>query len=351
MGDLQVSPPSHKKNNHDLQTTMNAEVVEKNGNLEGVVQVDVEEVGATYDVVWRRHGRQLNVPGYRPGKAPRAMLERRHGRRIQGLVTTTLMDDYYRRIAESIPGSVGANPKFFYDKPATFGESFEFSFVIPKPESFSLGDGSNGKSSGRATGEGVFSRHTFNTDAFVKIIEPPELGRVGLKRLIIDVSDREIEERLEEYRRSWKMTDDEIAQRLKLSSPAELPSYLKEELREKCSELAKDFMREQVTAIVVASSTIVLDGRRIEVVDFAKTSKDDKSQLEFMSFTTVAVFFKIAELEGMEKEIADAKNNIIAIDGFISLVADRVIEKATIEEVHFESWAKAEEFIRRSVDQ
>lgn len=359
MSDLQVAPPSRKEgDNYGSPASMQTMFVENGDELEAVINVDIEEVDAFYDIAWKQCSNRLKVPGYRPGKAPRAMLEQKHGRKIQELVTRSLMDDFYQRSVKRIPGPVAGNPQFFYDKPATFGEPFKFSFVIPKPKGFSQAggkslenDGSSEKPSGRVVGSGVPTDHTMGLDKYIEVIEPPELSELTLTRVIIDISDQEIEERFEEYRRSWKMNDDEIAQRLKLSSVTELPGYFKGEIREERSKFTEELLCRQVAMVVVTKSAVVINGRRTEMAKMAKLNNDEESHEEFIPFTTIAVFFKLAELEGLEKEIADTKNNVMPLKGLISSVTKRVIEKATIEEIHLESWAKAEEFIGRLVEQ
>ena len=361
MSDLQISPGG-KEDKYSSPHSMKAMIVAKGDELEGVIHVDVEEVDAFYNAAWKRFGSQLKVPGYRPGKAPRAMLERQHGRRMQELVTTSLMDDFYKRSVKRIPGPILGGPRFFYDKPATFGEPFKFSFVIPKPEGFSQegdsGDMLTGDDSEnlyeQLTGDGVLTSNFMDLDDFIKTIEPPDLSKLSLTRVNIGISDQELEERFDEYRHDRKTSDEEIAQHLGLSSATELPNYFKNELREERSLLTKVLLHEQVKALVTGNSSIYFNGQRMKLTKAAEIFKeklDGKDRKEFLLFATTAVFFKVAELEGMDKEIADTKNETILIDELITSVTERVIEKAIIKELHFESWAKAEESIRRSVNQ
>ena len=363
MGDLQVGS-KQKDDKYSSPTSMRGMLVEKGDNLEAVISVDVEEVDTFYNVAWKRFSKQLNVPGYRPGKAPREMLNQKHGHKVQELVTTALMDDFYKRSVKRLPGKVTGSPKFFYEKPATFGESFKFSFVIPKPEGFGqegyteeiesavdeLFDDSADKPA--LTSEDEPDHLRFDLDKYINVIEPPDISKVELKRVVIGINDQEVEERVEEYRRSHKMNDDEIAQHLKLSSVAELPSYFRNELGEERRTLGEWLLSKQVAPMVLVGSKLITSGGgRTELTGAAGLISDREERKKFMSVATVAVFFKIAEFEGMKEEIAAARSGTTSIDDFILLVSERVIKKAIIKEIHFESWAKAEEFIRRSADQ
>ena len=360
MSDLQISPEGRRGSKHGLSSPMQAMFVDNGDEIEGVVHVDVEEVDAFYNVAWKHHGKKLKVPGYRPGKAPRAAIERVHGKKIQELVTMALMDDFYKRSVQRFTESPPNNPKLFYDKPATFGERFKFSFVIPKPKGFGqvIKKSEDEKPEripiGHADGHDAINQHSFNLEEYIRRVEPPDVSKVVITRVTIDVSDQEIEERFEEYRRSYKMNDDEIAQHLKLSSATELPRYFKDELKKERSELTDDLLFKQAIMMIIGESAVIFNGKRMEIAEMIKiaTDKDEESRGRLLSFSAAATFCKIAEREGMEKELADAKKDTITIEDLMWLVMKRVIlKKAIIKEKRFESWAKAEEFIRRSEEQ
>jgi trigger factor len=75
--------------------------VEETGPVERRLRVDVPtaRVDAAFDAVYRTMGRQVRVPGFRPGKVPRSVLERMLGERARGEVMERLLRD-------SLPGAI-----------------------------------------------------------------------------------------------------------------------------------------------------------------------------------------------------------------------------------------------------
>lgn len=58
-----------------------AELISKNGNkVSFKVIVPANEVNRAYDQVWRELAKNVQIPGFRPGKAPRGLLEKRVGK-------------------------------------------------------------------------------------------------------------------------------------------------------------------------------------------------------------------------------------------------------------------------------
>src|SRR5438105_12285852 len=66
------------------------------------IAVDEQQVTRTFDSVYREFSRYVNVPGFRPGKAPRAILERYldservRERALEKIVT----DSYFKALKE-----------------------------------------------------------------------------------------------------------------------------------------------------------------------------------------------------------------------------------------------------------
>ncbi|WP_261664596.1 trigger factor [Deinococcus sp. Marseille-Q6407] len=57
-----------------------AELIKKEGNqVEFKVEVPANEVNSAFDAVWKSLAQQVRVPGFRPGKAPRRVIEKRVG--------------------------------------------------------------------------------------------------------------------------------------------------------------------------------------------------------------------------------------------------------------------------------
>ncbi len=60
------------------------------------VEVDAQKVDEAFDAMLKNYQRQAALPGFRPGKAPKAMVEKRYGSDIQDEVKKKLIPDAYR---------------------------------------------------------------------------------------------------------------------------------------------------------------------------------------------------------------------------------------------------------------
>jgi trigger factor len=61
------------------------------------VEVDVQTVNATFDIVTKDFQRHASLPGFRAGKAPRTMVENAYGARIEQEVKSKLIGENYRQ--------------------------------------------------------------------------------------------------------------------------------------------------------------------------------------------------------------------------------------------------------------
>lgn len=61
------------------------------------IEVPEEVVNKEFDKVYASLRRQAHIPGFRPGKAPIAMLEKRYARMVEQDVVQRLVPDYYQR--------------------------------------------------------------------------------------------------------------------------------------------------------------------------------------------------------------------------------------------------------------
>lgn len=67
-----------------------AELIKKEGNqVEFKVEVPASEVNSAFDNIWKSLAQQVRVPGFRPGKAPRRVIEKRVG---EGYAETQVME-------------------------------------------------------------------------------------------------------------------------------------------------------------------------------------------------------------------------------------------------------------------
>src|SRR5437867_9386048 len=63
------------------------------------VEVDADRLARAADAAFQRHVQRANIPGFRPGKAPRAMYERAYGKEhLWDDAGADLVDETYREI-------------------------------------------------------------------------------------------------------------------------------------------------------------------------------------------------------------------------------------------------------------
>ncbi len=79
-------------------TTMNVEVTEL-GPMKRALKIEVpaEEVTQRFSRAYTELNRQVRVPGFRPGKAPLAILEQRYAKAVEEDVIRSLVPDFYDR--------------------------------------------------------------------------------------------------------------------------------------------------------------------------------------------------------------------------------------------------------------
>ena len=77
---------------------MKLEVTEL-GPMKRAIKIEVPEdaVNKEFDRAYNDLKRQARIPGFRPGKAPIAMLEKRYAKAVEQDVIQRLVPDYYQR--------------------------------------------------------------------------------------------------------------------------------------------------------------------------------------------------------------------------------------------------------------
>ena len=102
------------------------------------IEVPVEEVAQRFVQAYKELNRQVRVPGFRPGKAPQALLEQRYAKAVEEDVVRSLVPDYYDRAVRQAgisPVLVEIPPlervKIKRDAPFTFTATVE---IKPKIE-------------------------------------------------------------------------------------------------------------------------------------------------------------------------------------------------------------------------
>jgi trigger factor len=107
------------------------------------VELDAAAVDAAFDAVTKDIQKQASLPGFRPGKAPRAMVEKKYGAEIKDEARRKLIGDNYRKAIEEQKLQVLGQPdieevQFERGQPATFTATVETAPEFKLPEYKSL---------------------------------------------------------------------------------------------------------------------------------------------------------------------------------------------------------------------
>lgn len=64
------------------------------------VEVEAQKVDETFDAVTRDYQKEANLPGFRPGKAPREMVVRKYGKDIEQEAKRKLISEAYKKAVD-----------------------------------------------------------------------------------------------------------------------------------------------------------------------------------------------------------------------------------------------------------
>jgi trigger factor len=103
------------------------------------VEVEVEKVNETFDAVTNDFRKQANLPGFRPGKAPKEMVVRKYDKDIQDEVRRKLISDSYRKAVEEQKLDVLGRPDI-EEIQFSRGQPLQFAATIETAPDFQLPD-------------------------------------------------------------------------------------------------------------------------------------------------------------------------------------------------------------------
>ena len=113
--------------------------VEEKNSVQRLLTVEIpgQEVKKTVDKIYRRLGRQARIKGFRPGKAPRSILEKYYGPQVAAETAEGLLADYYPKALEEADLEPLARPEFDFDLPEA-GKDFVFKVTLDVRPEFEL---------------------------------------------------------------------------------------------------------------------------------------------------------------------------------------------------------------------
>jgi len=116
--------------------------VEELGSVQRRVTIEVPaaEVDKTLDGLFRRLGRQAKIKGFRPGKVPRAILEKYYGPQVLAEAAEALIGESYTQALEETRLDPVAKPDFDFGLPAA-GQDYVFKVTLDVKPEFELDPG------------------------------------------------------------------------------------------------------------------------------------------------------------------------------------------------------------------
>lgn len=103
------------------------------------VEVDAQEVEKTFDAVTRDFQRQVRLPGFRPGKAPREMVEKRFSNDIQDEVKKKIIPDSFKKAVTEQKLEVVGNPDI-EEIQFSRGQNLQFAATVETAPEFEIPD-------------------------------------------------------------------------------------------------------------------------------------------------------------------------------------------------------------------
>src|SRR5262249_55505279 len=103
------------------------------------VEIEAQKVDETFDHVTKEFQREAVLPGFRPGKAPREMVQRKYGKEIEEEVKRKLISDSYKQAVDEQKLDVLGYPdieeiQFSRGQPLQFAATIETSPEFQMPE-------------------------------------------------------------------------------------------------------------------------------------------------------------------------------------------------------------------------
>ena len=101
------------------------------------VEVEAQKVDETFDTITKQFQREANLPGFRPGKAPRDMVARKYSKDIEDETKRKLISEAYKKALEEQKLDVLGYPDI-EEIQFSRGQPLQFAATIETPPEFEL---------------------------------------------------------------------------------------------------------------------------------------------------------------------------------------------------------------------
>lgn len=272
------------------------------------VGVGKDEVARKYEDVYKQINEEAKIPGFRPGKIPRDMLEKRFHDTARSLVSQYLVEELYEQ-------AVKQENIFVIDHP-------QISEVNLKADSFSF----------KATVE-------VKPEAKIK-----KYKAIKIKREPVEITDDKVKEALENIKKEKKAEaiDDSLAKSLGYPSLANLQEIVKNQLFLAVSENARNKHEAQVVDFLIGNSEIELPASVIE--------RELKERLHVLEYRLMQQGAPKEKIEEKKKEVEASLREAAAKDLKIYFILDKIAELENIKLDEKHNTAKVMEFLLKEAE-
>lgn len=271
------------------------------------VEVDAARVDEAIDKVYKQLAKEVRIPGFRPGKAPRAMITKMVGEEYAlDQAAEDIINETYSQSVDSQRLRPVANPEFPELDPVVAGENYTYETTVEVRPSFTLSD----------------------TD--IEIVMPPR-----------EVMDSEIDEQIEAYRdrmanlepaKDREIKEDDFLN-ISFTSTLDGEEYEDNSVNSQMYELGKGMMPDEFEAAIVGAKS----GDEV-VAEFVVP--DAGTNEEFAGKT---IRFEITINEVLDKVLPEVNDEFASTAGFETLEEMREEIKSYITSQKEESYDRVQD--------
>ena len=272
------------------------------------IEAGKDAVAQKYDEIYKQINNEAKIPGFRPGKIPRDILEKRFRDTARSMVMQHLAEDLYEQ-------AVKEKNIFVIDHPQVSevnlkNDGFSFKAVVEvKPE--------------------------------VKI---KKYKGIKIKKEKIEVSEEKIKEALEKIKKEKgiDVLDDNFAKSLGYPSLSNLEEIIRNQLFLSLSENARHKHEEQVVDFLVANSELDLPPSIIE--------RELKERLHILEYRLTQQGLAREKIEEKKKEIEAGLRQAVGRDLKLYFILDEIAELEKIKLDEKQNTVKVMEFLLKEAE-
>lgn len=272
------------------------------------IEAGKDAVAQKYDEIYKQINSEAKIPGFRPGKIPRDILEKRFRDTARSMVVEHLADDLYAQAVKEENIFVINHPQI--SEVNLKGNSFSFKAVVEvRPE--------------------------------VKI---KKYKGIKIKQEKIELSAEKIEEALEKIKqeKGIEVLDDNFARSLGYPSLSDLKEIVRNQLFLSLSENTRHKHEEQVADFLINDSEVDVPDSVIE--------RELKERLHMLEYRLLQQGMAKEKIEEKKKEIEAGLREVASRDLKLYFILDKIAELENIKLDEKHNTTKVMEFLLKEAE-